>query len=280
MPSNQSDLFQLAASNLIALEVRYGTVQSGLSGSELADWLEFGRSVAKLGHISINMRGAGLLRFLDLGKHLNVYEVAMEVSAKTGRTADETLRTHLGKYYEKRIAFDTHFVDGNLFRYGALNIGCAGATRYGEFCIVLKTAYIEELMRLAYLKSDSLNEYMEPGPSVNEPAIREDLATHSRRHLLASIKYGKDLLGRVRSQWSELLCNSASYIEAIFVGDLETAHIGLVRISVSDFQRFADLTVECLRENATRAERSVAADFVRLLGTLSSMHVEMETIDA
>jgi hypothetical protein len=278
--TSQSDLFALAASNLVALARRYDDLQGVLSGGDLAGWEQFGAAVAQTGHVSINMRTTGLLRFIDSGRHMNVYEVAAEVSSKTGRPVDEILQKHLGKYYEKRVSFDTHFVDGQLFRYGALNIGCAGATRYGEFCLVLNTTYVDQLAKLAYLKSDSLRDYMLPGPTVNEPAIREDLATHAHRHMLASIKYEQDLRGKSQTDWSEVLCNSDSYIEAIFVGDFEVTHLRLVRITLSDYQRFADLAIESVRENATRADRLVAADFARLLGLLGFTRIELETTDA
>jgi hypothetical protein len=226
------------------------------------------------------MRTGGLAAFLSLGRHQNTYEYATTESGRTGETLDGTLKRLLGAYYERRMAYDSCFVNGRSFRYGALNIGCAGATDYGDFCVVAKSDYLAALKELAYLKSDSLNDYMLPGLELNEMTLRVDLATHSHRHFLAAGKYGKQILVVASDKWPSLICGSDSYVEATFAETFTTADLAEVRMSDLDFDRVTSLLFEAARGTLSSAEMGITAKYSEVLASLRNSGIKLEIVNA
>lgn len=274
------DLFALATANARMIEEQHARLRASLPDADTAAFDLIGQIVTDRGHVSINLRQTGMLRLLTVGKHENAYEIAQEQSNVTGEPVEDILRKWLGPYWKPRVAFDAYFEDGPRFRYGALNIGCAGATHYGEFCAVIGRAYLTKLARLAYLKSDSLKTYMLPGPSVDEAAMRVDLTREPQKHLLASIKYASQLVRETQAKWPSVLCNDADYIEAIFVGDFGPRDLGSIRIRESDYERFAYLVVEIAREDVSEGEHMLAAEFREIILLLAAQNVPLEVVHA
>ncbi|HWY20210.1 MAG TPA: hypothetical protein VNX26_03260 [Candidatus Acidoferrum sp.] len=274
------NLFELAKQNEGRLKQQFDAYRDGLSDERKASIDGLVDEVRAKGRVSTNMRRTGLAAFLSSGKHLNIYEFAAAEAGRTGEAIDASLRRLLGKYYERRMAYDALFVGGKGFRYGALNIGCAGTTRYGDFCLVAKSAYSDSALELAYLKSDSLNDYMSPGPMLNEPALRSDLATESHRQFLAATKEGDRTFAVAREEWPSILCDSSSYIEATFTGQFTPSDLQEVRMSTSDYARVTSLVFEAARDSLSEEEVKVAAGYAEVLDSLRRSSIKLEVLDA
>ena len=100
-----------------------------------------------------------------------------------------------------------------------MNIGGIGAASYGQYCTVLADRLFTGCPDVAYLRSDSLNTYLRPGPLVDEVAPGCDAAPHTHRHMLAAVKHGTQPCEMNENQWPALLCGRSDYIEAVFIGD-------------------------------------------------------------
>ncbi|MBF0531313.1 MAG: hypothetical protein HQK55_18995, partial [Deltaproteobacteria bacterium] len=94
------------------------------------------------------------------------------------------LEEKLGKYYDRRLAFDNAFEDGTRFRYGALNAGGVGLSLFGDFCMVLNRSFMESLNDAVYLPDDSLVCCFNELHQFDVDAVRRKVCPHTHRHYL------------------------------------------------------------------------------------------------
>jgi hypothetical protein len=194
------DLFQLARQNAAELLRRFQEAKArAKDGGRLLDG--FARRVEVDACVSINVRPSVLTELIHGRKHQNIYEWAAEQSRRYSRPVEEILRNKLGKHYIRRVHFDDTFENGRRFRYGTLNIGGLGASRYGQFCAVLRSEFIETEDRLAYVMNDSLHDYMVTETEVDVSRLQHDSATHSDVPYLAGVKHARELAGKPESDW-------------------------------------------------------------------------------
>jgi hypothetical protein len=272
------DLFTVAQSNGSGLAARMAAVAASLPPSDRPSLERFADRVRDDGRMSINMRQGVLLTFLLSAKHQNIYEWAEgRATRSTTKTAQEIIRERLGTFYELRIAFDSFFVRGAELRYGALNIGGVGASRYGSYCSVVKDIGAPKF-QVAYLRADSLKTYMLPGPRVDGPAVEQDAAPHRERHCLAGIKHAAEVVKRLDAAWPEVLCNNDDYVEAIFVGDLAPDDIECVRMTKADHEDLYDLAFEDFRTKLRPADHLEIDTFIMTLDELAKRGIRLEVV--
>lgn len=252
------DLFARSFENKARLEDAF---HSRFGENPAPAFEEFLCEVSNNGRVSMNMRPCIAADLLHRDQYKNMYEAVAEEAALTGRETREILRQRLGKYFEKRIRFDAVFSEGRSFKYGALNIGGVGATRYGSFCVVLKPSFPD---RVAYLKQDSLNRYADEHGNFDEEAFQSDLACHSHRQLLAALKHAHEIESR-KDNWSTMLCCDSEYIEAIFVGAVNKSTVDEVRVSASEHRTLWDLCFDAHARKLSNAEHALAHDFRQIL---------------
>ncbi len=272
------DLFAVAKLNGPDLEARLSVVRGALSAGEQASLDSFGRCVRDDGRIALNMRPSVLLSFLISAQHQNIYEWAAARAARSTKTSQQIIREQLGAFYERRVTFDGFFVQGTRFRYGALNIGGAGASYYGSYCSIIKPDAPDQKLDVAYLRADSLKTYMLPGPSVDAPAIQRDAAPHAARHCLASIKHVHEVTATAESAWPRLLCNDHDFVEAIFRGDLTTDDLECVRMAKADYEMLYEFAFEEFRVKLGKADRMEIDNFVLILEQLDRRGIRLEVV--
>jgi len=225
------NIFALADQNSNNLQEK---MQSGKN--DQSPRVEFAGFVKDRWTISINMKPSDLLKFLSSGRHKNEYEVAredVEMMRKMGETdvsVEELRKNGLKGYYESRTEFNRVFEDGERFRYGALNIGGLGTTNYGSYCVVIKRERSEEFLVLAFIKEDSLNNYMDGG-HIDIERLKPDVANRECVHILAFIKHGGNVEGLSANEYASMICCDEHYIEAITTGDILNENINSVRMS-------------------------------------------------
>ncbi len=212
-----------------------------------------------------------------MAKHQNIYEWAEGRAARSTKTAQEIIRERLGTYYERRMAFDGFFARGTELRYGALNVGGAGASRYGSYCSVVKDIGAPRF-QLAYLRADSLSTYMLHGPTVDSAAVERDAAPHEARHHLAAVKHVADVVSRPDAAWPAILCNNDDYVEAIFVGELAADDIECVRMTKADHEALYDLAFEDFRTKLGKADHLEIDTFVVILDELTKRGIRLEVV--
>lgn len=271
------DLFDAAQKNAPTLDARLSALNNSLSAADRSTLQRFTERIRHDGRISINMRLGVLLSFLVSSKHQNIYEWAAARAACSTMSAEQIIREQLGAYYERRTVFDGFFVDGGKMRYGALNIGGAGASRYGSWCSVIKDV-ATRTFPVAYLRGDSLKTYMLPGPSVDGPAVERDTAPHTQRHCLAAIKHAAETLTTANAKWPEMLCNNDEIIEAIFLGDLTADHVESVRITKAEHDVLYEFAFEDFRAKLGRGDKLEIDTFILVRDELAKRGIPLEVV--
>lgn len=94
------------------------------------------RAILSRGRAAINMPIPKLVRFLDEGGYLNVYELVARETGLTGEALNEAVEARLRELGPLRRQIDQLFQFQPDTHYAALNLGGAGALRYGRCCVV------------------------------------------------------------------------------------------------------------------------------------------------
>lgn len=278
------DLFTTAAENGARLDERAAALCASLDPSARACFASLSGRVERDGRIGINMRQSVLLSFLRSSTYQNIYEWVRGRARRSPLSEDAILRERLGAFYERRVAFDRAFEGGDRFRYGALNIGGAGATAYGSYCAVVADEAPRARLRAAYLPSDSLATYIVPladgaGVAVNTGALQADVAPHSHRQKLAALKLHGAARACDEGRWPKLLCSATDYVEALFVGDLAPGDLECVRIARSDYDLYFTYAFEDFRARLGEADRVLVEGFASVLDELEARGVALEVVD-
>ena len=259
------NLFEVADQNGPALADRFKEAKDARSSDDAAILDRFAERVIQDGLVSLNMRPWVFSTLLAKGRYQNIYEWAQEQADLSGRSVDEILHEKLGSYFSGRIAFDACFEQGRRFRYGALNIGGAGPTRYGAFCVVLASGFSQGSGPVAYLMRDSLNDYVDVNGNVDTEGIRLDAALHGSRHHLTALKHSDTVLSVAEHGWPSLVCSDSGYIEAIFLADVTRQEIDEARIPEQEYQRLRALAFDDFSRCLDEGERALVQDFVDIL---------------
>lgn len=265
MTSSKLNLFRIASENGKPLDDQLSTaflqcetdVQTTLK--QFMDWL------FHEGHVSLNLQPFILACFIQTGTYQNIYEWALEQETLSGRSRDECLRERLGDFYDRRIAFDGAFEDGEHFRYGALNVKSPGFTsKFGKFCAVLKREFVDSV-DMAYLPEDSLTTYLNELGEMDLSAFTSAVAPHSHRHVLAVIKHFDTIPDTPETSWPTLILSDDTYIEAIFTERFSQEDVHEVRIRQEDYTELWDLAFSDFGKKLSIAEKALVVDFIAIL---------------
>ncbi len=274
------DLFAVAEENANIFATRFEELKR--ISPDVNILIQFAQSVQLEGRISINMRQQVIDEFFSVNRYWNVHEWAADQAQRSSQPAEEILRGRLGSKYDHRVAFDRHFLQGDQFSYGALNIGGAGVACYGEFCVILKAGTFSKHREVAYVKADSLDTFLlQSGPSliVDEPAVRRDTAPHSHRQCLAAIKHKGEVESNPKTQWADMLCSPLDYIEAIFVKAISIDCVEEVRITKKDQEAIFDAVYDLLMGKTTdESEKFRVEKFAQVQKQLQDCKIPMKEI--
>ena len=120
---------------------------------------------------------------------------------------------------------------------------------------------------------------MEPGPAVDEDAVRRDATPHTHRHFLATCKHASEAPGTPDDQWPTLLCSSSDYVEVIFTQRITPSDLDAVRMHSSEHELFFEYAFEEFRERLTDADRLLTGSFAMILDRLDGHGVPLEVLD-
>jgi len=272
------NLFDTAAANATSIEQGYLNAKGSKSPEEALTVEEFVELVERDGCVSMNMHPWVLRDVLANGKHLNIYEWAEEQANLSGRSVDEILKEKLGRYYPRRCGFADLLDDGEKFRYGCLNIGGAGAPKYGVFCVVLKSQFSGIGKSVAYLVGDSLNEYTDSSGNVDRPRLESEAAPHSSRHHLAGMKHMDQVPSIAKEQRLGMLCSDDDYIEAIFVQDVGFDDFKEVRIKEKDYKSLKKLAFDDFSTKRRRGTHALVSEFNAILRAEKNGKIDIERL--
>lgn len=273
------DLFAIARANAGAVHAAFEAAVAGLPEAEAAAVREFAAWVEAEGLISINDHLCIVVELLTRGRYQNTYEWAKDQASLTGQAVEDILRRRLGGFYDRRVAFDNTFKDGETFRYGALNAGGAGLPKYGSYCLVLARAFQNALPQIAYLPGDSLTVCFSADGQLDQAAVERCATPHAHRHEMVALHRAGEAPVTPKAEWPKLVLGAGRYFEAVFVGEVTLQALNCVRVPRSEYDRKWDRTFASFGKKCGDAERALMHDFRRLLLARRDNEVELEIVE-
>lgn len=272
------NLFSIAANNANDVYTVFNTAIKNLSDQESINVTEFAAWVESETLISINLRLCVIAELLCGNPYKNIHEWAQQQAMLSGRAKDEILRERLKGYYEKRLAFDCAFEDGEQFRYGALNAKSMGLFAYGAYCVVLTSNFQISLTQSAYLSDDSLEKCFAKSNTFDHNALVQNAAPYSYRHWLAANKRMTEISQAPKDAWPELLISSdcKQYVEVIFTGEIKSDALQCIRMSQKEYELMWALAFANFGISQSEAERAWVQDFNQLLMAQRDGKIQLE----
>lgn len=272
------DLFAIARGNANAVQAAFESVIADMPPERAALVRDFANWVEAKALISINVKLFVIVEFLNGGRYQNIYEWAQEQSRLSGRPAEDALRERLHEHYEKRTAFDRAFVNGERFRYGALNGGSAGLPEYDPYCVVLARNSETSLVNIACLPGDSLKICFEADGSFDPTAVQSRTAPHTHRHLMAARERAGEVPLVDKHEWHGLVASPGRYFEVVFIGDVFLRTIDCVRVAKTENERMWDMAFASFGRKLGDAGRALVDDFVQLRRGVEDGRIRVEVV--
>lgn len=200
------------------------------------------------GRASMNRKPDAMLGFLEDGRLFNQFEFAERRAREQSRPVDDVLREGLGRYYDRRLAFEHAMGGGRRFYYAAMNIGGLGAPRYGPYCVVLRQGPAVAMpSEPLWVEEDSLKGPWWTEDGLDEGCLSQSVALPSDGHVLAALKLTNAGVPGPESEWANRLCNHDEYMEALLTTAPRTEDVLAVRASASYVADLEQRALESLR---------------------------------
>ncbi len=273
------NIFEMSQKNSEYLDSEYNMVVTTYGDPKIIEL--FSNKTKDIWAISINMGSSRLKKFLNEGRYKNVYESTNgEIQNENSREA--VLKKRLKDKYELRTIFNNEIENGEVFKYGAMNIGGVGIRYFGEYCTVINRECLKLYTLLAFVKEDSLH-YVK-GNKVDCDRMSKEIANANNVHILAVIKHQNDLKSCSLSTWPSIVCCDSNYIEAIVTDDILLDHISSVRISRGDYDLFIrrylfNYLASKSMTDEMEFEVCKLDDFGNILKLLRENKIELEVLD-
>jgi len=274
------DLFDIATNNAKNIDKTFNETIANLSEPKSSAAKNFAQWVESMALIAINLRLFVITEILNGIPYKNIHEWAQEQAVLSGKNKDEILRERLKGFYDKRMAFDQAFQEGECFRYGALNAGGLGLSNYGLYCTVLTHNFHDTLIHSACFSGDSLEICFSKSSTFDPTALIQSIAPFSHRHWLATSQLIADIDTAQQSDWSQLLISTDSkqYFEIIFIGEVTLNDLKCIRVSTKEYQQKWDLAFASFDKSLSEPERAEDQDFIQLLRAEKDGKIQLETL--
>lgn len=205
------------------------------------------RAILSRGRAAVNMPIPKLVRFLEEGGYLNIYEFVARETGLTGDDLDKAVEARLRDLGPLRRRLDRLFHFQSDTHYAALNLGGAGALRYGRCCVVFDlrhwapfhTCYAGDSIRSCFLPDRS--------PALSEAEILARFATGEDLDRLAVVHWEKSLDDPTRepclqpSEVRDIVEAEDSILEIHLHGPVTRDRIQEVLLSRNDYRHLRDL---------------------------------------
>jgi hypothetical protein len=272
------DLFAIAKGNVDAVQTAFEFAVAAMPAEQVRVVREFAAWVEAEALVSINVKLFVIIEFLNGGRYQNTYEWAREQARLSGRRAEDALRERLHKFYDRRIAFDRAFKNGEAFRYGALNAGGAGLPEYDPYCVVLTRDFQTSLTDVALLPGDSLKICIAADGTLDAAVVQNRTAPHTHRHLMAATERASEVHPTDKRDWAGLVASPGRYFEVIFIGDVALNTVKCVRVLKTEYERMWEMAFASFGRKLGDAERALVHDFVQMRRGVVDGKIQVEVV--
>ena len=228
--------------------------------------------------VSINLRIAVLTIFSRTGTYLNIHAWASAQAKLSGRANEDCLRDRLGKFYNRRMAFDRTFESGDTFVYAAVNVGNAGLAKFGSVCAVFGPKVPATPGKAAYLPGDSLICCFDASDKFSMDLLREKVGPHSHRQYLAANKLADEIVTTSQDSWASLVLSDSDYIEVVLPESPLFSSVSAIRIPRKEYDDLWDLAFANSAKKLGEAERALVSDFIHIIDKSKEGHFDLEIV--
>ncbi|MCY2964798.1 MAG: hypothetical protein NT069_14370 [Planctomycetota bacterium] len=271
-----NNIFSLAFTNARVVRERFDelTATHGKS-KEIASWIE------ENARVSINA-GWFVVRLIAEGQQLkNCHEVAQERAIREGIDRETALRAALQQYYGRRIAFDRHFLDGERFRYGGMNCGGLGQSKFGRLCLILQPHLLHD-NNSCLLAGDSLQVFFDSAGRFLAEERYQFIVSMSCRGCFASLERWPRLRSMSQDQWPIAILDPAAgptgYFEVVFSQDVGCDSLESVRISETEYTHAWEMVFSAYSNEVPNSTVSQLDNFAKVLDAVGAGRIQLEVL--
>jgi hypothetical protein len=129
----------------------------------------------------------------------------------------------------RRQAFEDLWQDGRRFVYCAPNPGALGALKYGDYCLIVDPATLEQA-DTAVFPSDTAQTYTNDTALVHATLAYQEVGGWPARSEVALVHHGDRAVGLSPAERAELVCGAEMYMEVVTVGPLGLDQVAILRV--------------------------------------------------
>jgi hypothetical protein len=245
--TTRSTAYERALAGQDGLRERFEKSRERLERSGRGNAQRSFRAILSRGRAAINMPIPKLVRFLEEGGYLNVYEFVARETGLAGEDLAREVRARLQGFGPLRRRIDETFQFQPDTHYAALNLGGAGARRYGRCCVVFDlrhwapfhTCYAGDSIRACFQADKT--------PALSEEEILAGLAVGGDLDRLATIHWETFLAEPTQapcfhpSEVRDLVEAEDSVLEVHLHGPVTRDRVQEVLLPRSDYRHLRDL---------------------------------------
>ncbi|QDU69445.1 hypothetical protein [Engelhardtia mirabilis] len=209
------------------------------------------------GRLAFNLRASAAEDFLETGRRLNKFTWAEGEATRTNRPVDEILRVSLGEHFGPRLEFEANYCGGGHFYYGALNVGGAGASKYGDYCFIESISPNKGRVPAdpVWIGEDSLtgaNElFRAAGGDIVEERLAEWVASTHQAGDLTAVKLA--YLGLSNVPLAIRICSKDDYIEGVSITPTAREGVEEIRLAKERADEIQNLAFESALSGGTES---------------------------
>lgn len=263
------------------LWARFEESRERLKRSGRANALRSFRAILSRGRAAINMPVPKLVRFLEEGKYLSLYEFVARETGLSGEDLENALQDRLREFGPPRQTIDRLFRFQPDTHYASFNLGGAGARRYGRCCVVFDLRHWAPF-HTCYA-----------GDSIRACFQANKTAALSEAEILAGFAVGEDFDRLATIHWESFFEDSTqdscfhpsevrdiveaedSVLEVHLHGPVTRDRIQEVLLDRGDYRHLRDLVRRAKGRSVLPWEFDEAEPFTKMLGLLERFEIPL-----
>jgi hypothetical protein len=227
------------------IETRFDSACGRLATASCNGALRSFRSILGRGKAAINMPLPKLVRFVEEGSYLNIYELVARETGLSGADLEGAVLDRLKDFGPLRLKLDRLFCFEFDTHYASFNLGGAGARRYGSCCVVFDLGHWAPFHTC--FAGDSIRACCSSGraPLLADDEILASFGTGADLDRLAVIRHERFLERHAHTldpgEVRDILEADDSLFEIHLHGPVTRDLVQEVRLSRADYHHFCDL---------------------------------------
>ncbi len=237
--------YERALAGRAGIQDRFEAARERIKSASCNGALRSFRSILARGKAAINMPIPKVVRFIEEGSYLNIYEFIARETGLSGEDLELAILERLKELGPLRMKLDRLFCFQHDTHYASFNLGGAGARRYGSCCVIFDLRHWAPFQTC--FAGDSIRACCNSGkePLLADEEILASFGTGEDLDRLAVIRHERFLERHTHSldpgEVRDILEADDSLFEIHLHGPVTRDQIQEVRLSRADYHHLCDL---------------------------------------